>query len=113
MATDNERETRGWMDAMQSMESPRAGAAASNGGLGAPPEGPSLTPNLSATRTKGFDGQAAPRGRASIADSGGDASAVLREALLLFLPGADVGAVGRMLLLIARLSSAVATSLHV
>ena len=86
---------------MQSMESPRAGAAGSNGGLGAPPEGPSLTPILSATRTKGFDGQATPRWRASITDSDGDASAVLREALLLFLPAADVAAVGRSLLLIS------------
>jgi hypothetical protein len=92
VATDNERETRGWIDAMQSMESPRAGATPSNGGLGAPPEGSGLTPHLSGTRTKGFDGQAKPRGRASLQDSG-DPSTVLREALLLFLPAADVAAV--------------------
>lgn len=94
IATDNQRETQGWLDAMQSMESPRPGAAAGNMGLGAPPEGSGLKPNLSTTRTKGFDGHAKPRGRASQVDDDGDPSAVLRKALLLFLPAADVSAVG-------------------
>lgn len=97
MATDNERETRGWVDAMQAMESPRAGTAAGSNALGAPPDGPGLKPNLSATRTRGFDEHAKPRGRASLNDSTGDPSSVLREALLLFLPGADVAAVGQLL----------------
>ena len=94
LATDNERETRGWVEAMQSMDSPRAAGAAA-GGLGAPPEGSGLKPNLSGKRTKGFDGHAKPRGRASVAHAAGDPSALLREALLLFLPAADVTAVSQ------------------